>query len=830
MAAGPQKTGPTGRGLLSAWGLALTLPLGTVFLIVTAIVKGLQVTKINGTFSLLVFLQAWAPDIAVATALTFLFGVLFSRFGRRVLIPAGVVYYLFVSYALFITAISFGYFQATGADFSWSLFHYWLLHLGSTWELVKTEVTIGRLLLLVGSVGFLGLAALGPHFPAAKRKLRSLAAIPQRTVLTLLGTAVLTAVLCSVVPRAEGPAMAVCRNVAWDIITDFVAEEILPEEDVVIAQSERLDSSIEFEMPESARRPNVVFILFESLNWKSSDVYNPGLGTTPFLAELAQEAWVVDRQNTVVPHTTKALTAANCGIYPYLDAEAKETTPGILPNRCLGHVLGSVGYETAFFAPVANFEHRSTLVSNMGYKTVRLLDDMPQAGFEDTNYFGKEERMMLRPSLEWVESLKGRPFLLTFLTLTSHHNYVVPQSFPYHDYPTSDHDQRNFFNTLRYTDQFIREFWEGLEELGLAENTILIIVGDHGEAFSEHGRRQHDLIMWEEGLRSFGMLYSPKYLPGPGRIEGYRSHLDIVPTVVDLLVMKLKKGSFLGRSLLQPAEDDRKLFTSCWFKRRCAAVREGPIKLIYHFGARPSEVYDNDHDPFDEHNLALTGPYDAEFISTKEEELDRWEKVVNQQYMEWGEKLTKGVVWDQEPPIANRLEADFDGKVKLVGYEVVPASVRAGQDMTIKLVFKCLEEMPRSTALFVHLDNKGKFMNADHVPGRGSWPMEKWEEGQYIVDEHEVHVPGTWPGGKAKLYIGFWDKKTKRRFRIRETEAEVESNRILVADFKVKGVPQSTGLTLKQRRRRSLPGCPGKRQPWRNRSRPFSAIGWNWPA
>jgi lipoteichoic acid synthase len=803
-----QETTPAAPGLLSTWGLTLTLPLGIVFLLVTAVVKGLQISKINGTFSLVVFLQAWAPDIAVATTLTFLFAVLFSAFRRKVIIPAGIIYYLFVSYALFITTVSFGYFQATGANFSWSLFHYWLLHLGSTWELVKTEVTFGRLFLLGSSVAFLFLAALGPHLPPVKKRLLALGAMRRRTALVILGSATVATAVFSVIPKAQGPAMAVCRNVAWDILTDFVAEEILPEEEVVIAQSERLDSSIEFSEPETPSRPNVVFILFESLNWKSSDVYTPGLGTTPFLAELAPEAWVVDRQYTVVPHTTKALVGANCGIYPYLDAGAKETTPGILPRRCLGHVLGSVGYETAFFAPVANFEHRSTLVSNMGYKVVRLLDDMPQEGFEDTNYFGKEERMMLRPSLDWVKSLGGRPFLLTFLTLTSHHNYVVPRSFPYRDYPTADHDQRNFFNTLRYTDQFIREFWEGLEELGQAENTVLIIIGDHGEAFSEHGRRQHDLIMWEEGLRSFGMLYSPKYLPGSGRIEGYRSHLDIVPTVVDLLGMKLTKGNFLGQSLLQPAPDDRKLLTSCWFKRRCAAIREGPIKLIYHFGVRPSEVYDNSSDPYDEHNLAFTGSFGEDFISVREEEIDRWEKVVNQQYDEWGEKLTEGVVWEQEPPIANRLEANFGDKIRLVGYEVIPKSVRAGQDLTIKLVFQCLKSIPESTALFVHLDNKGKFMNADHVPGRGSWPMDKWEEGQYIVDEHEVHIPGTWPGGKAKLYVGFWDRKTKGRLRIGETEAEVESNRVLVTNFKVKGATQSTGLTLRQRRQKIASWLP----------------------
>ena len=232
--------------------------------------------------------------------------------------------------------------------------------------------------------------------------------------------------------------------------------------------------------------------------------------------------------------------------------------------------------------------------------------------------------------------------------------------------------------------------------------------------------------------------------------------------------------------------------------------------MIYHYGVRPSEVYDNSSDPYDEHNLALTEPYGEEFISAKEEELDRWEKVVNQQYEEWSEKLTDGLIWETEPPVANHLNVDFGDKIRLVGYELVPETVRAGQDMTIKLVFKCLKEMPESTSLFVHLDNNGKFKNADHIPGRGTWPMEKWEKGQYVIDEHDVHIPGTWPGGKAKLYVGFWDKKSKRRFTIGQTEAEVESNRVLVTDFKVKSAPQGTGLTLKQRRAKIAAWLPEK--------------------
>ena len=510
---------------------------------------------------------------------------------------------------------------------------------------------------------------------------------------------------------------------------------------------------------------------------------------------------VIDHQYTVVPHTTKALVAANCGIYPYLDTKPQETTAGILPRRCLAHVARSQGYATAFFAPVVNFEKRSQLVGNMGYEVCKLLGDMPQEGYEETNYFGKEDKIMVNPSMNWVDSVKDRPFLLTYLTLTSHHNYVLPQSFPRRDFPSAvDEDQENFYNTVRYTDDFVKDVVTGLEERGLMDNTVVIVVGDHGEAFSEHGRRQHDLIMWEEGLRSFGLIYAPGLLPGPGKIEGFRSHLDLVPTLVDLLDLEVRKGSFIGTSLLEPDPGDRKLHFSCWFRRRCMAMREGPVKVLYHFGLRPMEVYDNSTDPYDENNLAFTGAFDEKFLEAREKEMLRWMKVVNQQYREWETKLTEGVVTLEEPAIENRVSAKFGDGIELVGYEASHEVVRAGQDVGLKYVFKSLEELPDSVNLFVHVNMRGgKYLNGDHVPGWGGVPVGSWEPGQYITDQHTVHIPGTWPTGEAKVYIGFWDKKTRKRLPVVDAGGDVDDNRVLVATLRVKGDAQQ-GMTISQRR------------------------------
>jgi len=791
------------RSFLSLYGLAFTFPLGILYLLESFVIKALEVHGISGEVGLIPLLQAWSPDIAFAAATTVGLAAVFSYFGKAVKIPVAVVYYLLMAVMLSLMIASYGFFMSTGTNLSWSAIRYWAANYAEVSNVVagEDEQMWVRFLIAYCHLGLVLLFAVLPHIPPVTRRLWRV--FSNRVAFTTFGVGLLAAILFSLVPAAKGPVMAACQCVPLNIISDFVKEEILPEETVEIADNERLDASLEFEAVSTGPRLNVVLIMYESLRWKSSDAYFPGMDLTPFMAELAEDGMLIENQHTVVPHTTKAVVPICCGIYPYLDTTPKETLPGLLPRRCLPHILRSQGYRTAFFQPAANFEKREQLVSNMGYEVYKGLDDMPQEGFETTNYFGKEEHIMIRPSMQWVDSVKDNgPFLLTYLTLCTHHNYVTPQSHPYRNYPVDNDDLRNYMNAVRYTDDFLRDLFAEFKKRDLIDNTLFVIVGDHGEAFGEHGGWQHDLVMWEEGLHSFGLLYSPNHLPRGVRIDGFRSHVDIVPTVCDLLGLNLKKGEFVGSSILRPVPEGRKQFHSCWYRRRCLAVREGSVKTIFHYGVRPMEVYDNSIDPFDQQNLAHTGPYDEVFLREREEEMTRWVKVVNQQYREWEEALAGSAVSEDEPPVENRLHARFGDGIELIGYEIHPVEVNAGQDVRVKYVFKALKALSSTNRLFVHVVQGKAFLNEDHVPANGTYPLGKWKKGQYIIDEHVIHIPGTWRSGEAKVRIGFWDTRTRKRFPVHDCSADVDQNRLEVARVKVRGGISHPTVTVGQRRKK----------------------------
>ena len=108
------------------------------------------------------------------------------------------------------------------------------------------------------------------------------------------------------------------------------------------------------------------------------------------------------------------------------------------------------------------------------------LDEEHKEKFEWSNYFGYEDDILLKPSEEWLkERGDGGPFLVKYLTGTGHHDYRVRSRYG-REYFSEDHLLDAYLNCLRYQDFFVRNVIEQYKELGLYENTIFVLYGDHG--------------------------------------------------------------------------------------------------------------------------------------------------------------------------------------------------------------------------------------------------------------------------------------------------------------------------------------------------------------
>lgn len=428
-----------------------------------------------------------------------------------------------------------------------------------------------------------------------------------RTI-ALTSTGVVIAMLAlAALPNTQGTTNFTRQRVL-SIAMDSVAKQLNGEPDGFRAPT-KADIPTDTRLVPTAdtKKYNVVQIVLESQGWQATTLGNPDLDTTPRLVDLAKDSLVAKRAYTGLPHTTKSLVGSNCGVYPPLDTSNTEAEPGGLAAKCLPTLLGEQGYATAFFQTATkNFENREKVVKGFGYQDFFPLESFPKKGFDETNTLGYEDDLMLQPSLDWAKKQadSGKPFSMEYMTLTAHSEYVVPKGFPVKKY-AKDKTYNDYLNTVRYQDEFMGKVIDGFKQLGLYDNTIFVIMGDHGEGFREHGRRLHNDTIWNEGIQIPYVIHAPKETGTQGTtVDAPVQNIATPQTIADLLNYDIEGGTYKASSVLAPEDNEHPLMTGCWDINQCVATfPDERHKYIYFFGYRPPEYYDVVADPLEKNNL-----------------------------------------------------------------------------------------------------------------------------------------------------------------------------------------------------------------------------------
>jgi len=353
---------------------------------------------------------------------------------------------------------------------------------------------------------------------------------------------------------------------------------------------------------------NVVLIHLEAARAQSVTPYNSEIKTTPFLDELAQDSLLAEQAYTIVPHTSKASVSVNCGIEPDLGQENVEAKPGGIPVPCLASLLKDQGYDTVFFqSSTKDFDNFAGLVKNFGYDEYYTLESMSTDGFQKVNYLSYEDDIMLKPSENWLREHKEKVFVAEYRTGAGYYDYqCVPNRYGSDNF-SKDKQLNSYLNCLRYQDFFVKNLIDQYKKLGLYDNTIFVIFGDHGEGFGEHGLYQHADTIYEEGLKVPLIIHAAGWFSNGERVKALSNHTDIMPTVLEILGYEVKDGGYSGYSLLHLLPGGRALQFSCFHENKCLASIKGSVKYIYHYGDKPEELFDLSKDPLEKHNLANEG-------------------------------------------------------------------------------------------------------------------------------------------------------------------------------------------------------------------------------
>jgi arylsulfatase A-like enzyme len=702
----------------------------------------------------LVWFYGIAADLLFVSAYALLgYGCLAIRpVGRFMVIPFRVATFVVSSLALGEHA----FLRATGATLDWHILRYGVTHfvellpifLGFGWRklAIGAAFLIGVALLpsAIASLGRQRWASDRPLFPRLRRTLRR-----YWRPLSLLSFAVV-AQSCLVQASSPGDAPGFLVQNLHVRLGKAALGELWRDHSRVYRSVAIQDEEIT--ETRSDRHYNVVLVVLESARARSFSAYGNLLGATPFFEELTKRGALVENAYTVAPHTTKALVSIQCGIYPRLDPEPYESFEKGIPVHCLPDLLRDAGYRSAFFQTAEeNFERRKDLVREFGYDHFAGKQSLPSGGFDESNYLGFEDRAVLRPAMEWVDQ-QTNPILRTVLTLASQHPYAIPAGFEAQPF-VADRSENDYVNTLAYTDRFLRELYGQFESRGLLENTIFVVMGDHGEAFGEHGVQQHDAVPYEEGLRVPMVLVGAPFKPGK-RITGLRQHIDVVPTLLDAIGLRLEQSSRPGRSLLSTRGHER-LYFACHYRDYCLAGRNARDKIVYHYDRRSPELFDLLVDPDERTNLS---PQRSLEVSAWVDDLFKWKALVGAQFTEGRDWQITRDVSRQPPTVSQRLEVEFGSHIRLLGYDIERKDVPIGEQVTIAHHFFVTEKPDPSRAVVFHLFGP-RSEDLTHPLVSGGYPLSRWKPGDYVTDRFTYFArPGT-PHGDYRLMVGLWPNR-----------------------------------------------------------------------
>src|SRR5579872_3362675 len=350
-------------------------------------------------------------------------------------------------------------------------------------------------------------------------------------------------------------------------------------------------------------RPHVLLITLDTTRADRLGCYGYPAAHTPFLDSLAAQGVLCERAVTVAPITLPAHTSMFTGLYP---AEHGVVTNGRgrLDDgiSTLAEVLKRHGYETGAF--IASFVLNGKFGVDRGFRTNDDDFAAEEAAF-DPLHRERNGESVVDAALNWLKARRDKPFFCWIHLYDPHAPYL-----PHTELFGDEFADRPYDAEIAYVDRQVGRLVEFLKTRGLESQTLVIIVGDHGEGLGEHAERTHGSTLYNATMHVPLLVRQPDRLPPGRRVSTNVSLVDLSPTVLDLMGIadprkitgKSFKSGLLGGHL-QPSPcygaTDEPFLNSGWSPLRSLVA--GPWKYIK---TTKVELYNLSSDPHELKNLA----------------------------------------------------------------------------------------------------------------------------------------------------------------------------------------------------------------------------------
>jgi lipoteichoic acid synthase len=309
---------------------------------------------------------------------------------------------------------------------------------------------------------------------------------------------------------------------------------------------------------------NVIYLHLESMQNFLIDYKLNGEEVTPFLNSLTKDQNTLYFDNffhqTAQGKTSDAEFILENSLYGLPQGSAF-TTKGLNTYQAAPAILGQQGYTSAVFhGNSGSFWNRDEIYKSFGYNN--FFDEKYYTmNPEDLAEYGLMDKPFFEESIPMLESLP-QPFYTKFMTVTHHYPYPLAEGeATIAPHTTGDKSVDTYFQTARYADEALKQFFDYLKESGLYDNTIIVMYGDHYGISENHNKAMEQVLGKEiTDFDSAGLQRVPFFIRVPG-IEGgvnheYGGQIDILPTLLHLLGTDTKDYVQFGTDLLSEQHDE----------------------------------------------------------------------------------------------------------------------------------------------------------------------------------------------------------------------------------------------------------------------------------
>lgn len=363
---------------------------------------------------------------------------------------------------------------------------------------------------------------------------------------------------------------------------------------------------------------SAVLVTLDSVSPDALGAYGSARKLTPNLDRLASGGIVFTACSTSSPSTLPAHATILTGRQPWAHGvRTDEDGPLAEHHTTLAEVFPQVGYATAAEVASPLIGRASGLAR--GFEQFGDPESLRATGELVTVEFTGDDRPLATRTrdgadvtdraIAFLRERSGEPFFLWLHYFDAHAPYAAPDEF------RREAPRSNYHAAVHYIDHQIGRLVEALDELGLADSTLVVVASDHGEALGRHRETTHSYLVYESTMHVPLIIWGGEERFPVSRVSAVVRTADLAPTILDLLrlpPLSGVEGTSLG-PLVRGATSDLELTAygessepkRLFGDRVLRFVREGSWRYIH----KPEiELYDVSVDPGESVNEAARQP------------------------------------------------------------------------------------------------------------------------------------------------------------------------------------------------------------------------------